>query len=146
MIEKIERSIPEKWAVAMKQTGNREMLDKFGEPSMNGLARATGLAPVTVRRLIHGEYTKTGPEPQVIHKVAQALGKKPSVIAKWAGLNGTISEKLYELPPEAAYLTPRQQKMVDSFIRDLTEHARMTAAASDEAAESLVLRRPTRVG
>lgn len=145
MSEKNTSGIPEKWAIAMKQTGNPEMINpRTGELSMNGLARAAEVAPVTIRRLIEGEYTKFGPDPEVIHKAAAALNKKPSVIAKWAGLGGVIPERQYELPAEAAYLTPRQQKMVDSFIRDLTEHARLSATVED-AAEVTVLRRPSRV-
>ena len=152
MIENMNRSkvetesgVPEKWRRAMLATGDADMLNpNNGEPSMNGLARAAGVSAMTVRRLFAGDYSRLGPDPDVIHKVAKALNKKPSLIAKWAGINGTVSDKQYVLPPEAAYLTAAQQKLVDQMIRGLTEHARQTVSSVEDY-ETMVSRRPSRI-
>lgn len=107
--------VREPWASAFKKAGMVSLKDAT-TPSIQALARETGIHGSTIARLIQGEGR---PRARTIEAVAKALEVDFLTVTEW--ISGKRAEFHEEwLPPvEAKSMTPRQRKMVESLIREL---------------------------
>ncbi|PBC38556.1 hypothetical protein CJ179_38840 [Rhodococcus sp. ACS1] len=91
------------------------------QASMNALAEISGVHATTIQRIVYGRAIgPRGVAKDTIEKLAEALNKKPSTIAKWVGQQWAADDP-YVAPPEASILGPRQRKAVDEMIMALVE-------------------------
>lgn len=114
--------IPEPWYSRMKACGYMYR----GKPSLRQLAEASGLAVMTVKRMIEG----TGdPKPENVAKVSDALRGAP--VEEWIGARQPMGE-LYSAPESSRYLTRRQRAAVTELINAFTAEVLSSPASDDE--------------
>lgn len=96
--------LPQVWSEAAERAGVRQTL--------RGIAEASGVSHVTVRRLVGEGRTS----PATVRKVAEALGVDQAEVNRWAGVE--LSEwGPWEPPREAHRLNPRARAAVEELIR-----------------------------
>lgn len=117
----LKQGIPEPWNSALLDAG---MVSPWGEPSLSRLADRSGVHVATISRIIKGGNTN-GPSPQAVRAIAQALGKSPQEVARWATLSWETVEPY--VPPEGAVtMTNSQRAIVDSLIREFAAQNRQS--------------------
>ena len=121
MTEKMN-AVPEPWATAMVNVG--AVNPNTGEASLNALARMAGTYASSLSRMIKGNYNDS-PRPEIVAKVAIALDKAPSEIAKWIDINWKDNRPWH--PPSGSELMDNRERaaveeMIRIFVRNKSPH------------------------
>lgn len=110
-------SLTEPWHSALLEAG---FTGPTGAPSLRRLAEAMDVHPSTVSRVIRGTNAR-GARPDFVRKLAEALKRKPEVVAAWAGERWEAGLEAYSPPDGSETLTLRQREAADRMIRAFIE-------------------------
>lgn len=107
------QTAPEPWATAMMEQG----MSNRGLPSMNQLAKRSGVVVETVRQMIFGGRV---PEVETVQAVANALRVDVRTVSKWVSQARSVREP-WTPPAEAHLLTRKERDALDRLIRVMAE-------------------------
>lgn len=130
------RQVPEPWLTAMLEANLGD--PRNGQPSFNALARKAGIASSTLWRIVDRQIKDV--RVDTIENLAEALNKKPDIVARWVGQAWENVSDEYVPPREANLLTLRQRKAVDELIKSMTEDRRRAQLEAEQLEKATALK------